>query len=107
MRRRVLAVSPSATTTGWASTRLGADETSRTTTAGVIAMADDDRAIREKLDEEFLMACPRGHTSLRPAETTPTVYCKTCGRAYEFDDLHDRRHEALPEQGADDGSAHR
>lgn len=53
-------------------------------------MPTDEAAVRRKLDEEYRMACPRGHTSLRPAATTPTAYCKTCGRAYGFDELVDR-----------------
>lgn len=62
-------------------------------------MTVDERAIRRKLAEEYRMACPRGHTSLHPAETTPTVYCKTCGRAYGFDELLDRQHRRRPDAG--------
>lgn len=66
----------------------------------MIVVAADEREIRRKLDEEYRMACPRGHTSLHPAETTPTAYCKTCGRAYDFAALRDRRHDVVPERGA-------
>lgn len=40
---------------------------------------------------EYRMACPAGHTSLQPAETTPTAYCQICGQAYPFDELVDRQ----------------
>lgn len=51
----------------------------------------DEREIREKLAEEYRMACPRGHTRLRPARTTATAYCRTCGQSYGFEELRDRR----------------
>ena len=54
-------------------------------------MSTDEGRIREKLASEYRMACPRGHTSLHPAETTATAYCRTCGRSYHFDELVDRR----------------
>jgi hypothetical protein len=48
-------------------------------------------AIREKLATDYRMACPRGHTSLDPAQTTPTAYCRSCARSYAFEALVDRR----------------
>lgn len=54
-------------------------------------MSTDAVRIREKLAAEYRMACPEGHTSLDPADTTATAYCQICGRAYSFDVLVDRR----------------
>lgn len=54
-------------------------------------MSNDGYRIREKLASDYRIACPHGHTSLSPAETTPTAYCQTCGRSYQFDELVDRR----------------
>lgn len=54
-------------------------------------MVRDATAVRKKLAREYRMACPHGHTSLQPAETIPTAYCQTCGRAYSFDELRDKR----------------
>lgn len=69
----------------------------------VVRVSEDEQAVRRKLDEEYRMACPRGHTSLHPAETTSTAYCKTCGRAYDFAELCDRRHDGVPERGLSGG----
>jgi hypothetical protein len=57
----------------------------------VDTVSNDGYRIREKLASDYRIACPRGHTSLAAAETTPTAYCQTCGRAYRFDELVDRR----------------
>ena len=56
-------------------------------------MSNDGYRIREKLASDYRIACPQGHTSLSAAETTPTAYCQTCGRAYQFDALVDRQQE--------------
>lgn len=57
-------------------------------------MPTDDHRIREKLVTDYRMACPRGHTSLQAAETTPTAYCQMCERAYAFEELTDRSVES-------------
>ena len=56
-------------------------------------MSNDGYRIREKLVSEYRIACPQGHTSLSPAETTRTAYCQMCGRAYPFEELVDRQQE--------------
>lgn len=56
-------------------------------------MAPEATPVREKLATEYRMACPHGHTSLQPAETTPTVYCQMCERSYAFAELVDRRRD--------------
>lgn len=53
-------------------------------------MAADERRIERLLEEDYRVACPQGHVSLEPAATTPTVYCRSCGRAYRYEELHDR-----------------
>lgn len=53
-------------------------------------METDHRRIERLLEEEYRIACPRGHISLEPAATTPTVYCRSCGRAYRYEELRDR-----------------
>lgn len=57
-------------------------------------MANETERVRERLASPYRMACPRGHTSLRVAETTPSAYCQMCDRSYAFDDLVDRRLES-------------
>ena len=59
-------------------------------------MPTDGGRVREKLATDYRMACPEGHTSLAPAETTPTAYCQTCGQSYPFEALLDRRFDADP-----------
>jgi len=56
----------------------------------VVGVATDHRRIERLLEQEYRIACPRGHVSLEPAATTPTVYCRSCGCAYDYDDLRDR-----------------
>ncbi len=54
-------------------------------------MSTDEGRIRERLAVDYRIACPEGHTSLEPARTTATAYCRTCRRSYDFDELVDRR----------------
>lgn len=61
-------------------------------------MASDGYRIREKLASDYRITCPHGHTTLSAAETTPTAYCQTCGRAYPFGELVDRRWDEIPDQ---------
>lgn len=64
-------------------------------------MSTDADRIREKFTSDYRMACPHGHTSLSPAETTPTAYCQTCGRSYRFDQLRDRSLEPGDDEVSD------
>lgn len=66
---------------------------SRPSDREVATVSNDGYRIREKLVSDYRIACPRGHTSLSPAETTRTAYCQTCGRAYPFEGLVDRQCE--------------
>ncbi|SFS05802.1 hypothetical protein SAMN05216559_2923 [Halomicrobium zhouii] len=54
-------------------------------------MSNNGYRIREKLDSEYRIVCPSGHTSLSAAETTETAYCRACGRSYPFEELVDQR----------------
>jgi hypothetical protein len=42
-------------------------------------------------DEDWRIACPRGHVRLQPADSTPTAYCESCERSYDWDALVDRK----------------
>jgi hypothetical protein len=57
----------------------------------VVSVTAERQELREKLATDYRMACPRGHTSLDPAATTPTAYCRSCGQSYAFETLVDRR----------------
>jgi hypothetical protein len=53
-------------------------------------MTADQRRLRSLLADDYRVACPRGHVSLEPASTTPTAYCRSCGRAYDYAELRVR-----------------
>lgn len=50
-------------------------------------MNAEQRRVRSLLAEDYRVTCPRGHVSLEPAATTPTAYCRSCGRSYHYDAL--------------------
>jgi hypothetical protein len=53
-------------------------------------MDADQRRVGHLLAEEYRVECPRGHVSLEPAATTPTAYCRSCGRSYDYAELRVR-----------------
>lgn len=54
-------------------------------------MGSEKLTVREKFREEYRIACPKDHTSLRPSKTTPTAYCRICEQSYRFEELSDKR----------------
>jgi hypothetical protein len=53
-------------------------------------MVDPD-AVDDLVADPYRVACPRGHTALVPAETSPSAYCRTCAQSYPATELIDRR----------------
>lgn len=51
---------------------------------------EEQRETRQKLQQEWRMSCPEGHTQLN-LMMVPTVYCIECKCAYDYEDLVDRR----------------
>lgn len=49
----------------------------------------EQREIRQKLQQEWRMACLKGHVSLE-LQMVPSVYCLICERAYAYEELVDR-----------------
>lgn len=52
--------------------------------------------LSDLLADPYRVACPRGHTALKPAKTTASAYCRTCRESYHATELIDRRHEPDP-----------
>jgi len=48
-----------------------------------------ERIPRTKLNEDYRIRCPEGHTSLVVSKEKPTAFCKVCSRTYEHADLVD------------------
>lgn len=42
-------------------------------------------------DEPWRVACPEGHTGLRPLTEAEMAYCQRCRRSYAYEELVDRK----------------
>ncbi|WP_135363342.1 hypothetical protein [Halosimplex halophilum] len=49
--------------------------------------------LADLLADPYRVACPNGHTALKPAATTPSAYCRSCRESYHASELVDRRSE--------------
>lgn len=59
----------------------------------------------QTFDDDYRVACPHGHTSLQPAETTETAYCHQCSRSYSYEELVDKKTDAGTTGGVGKGGA--
>lgn len=49
----------------------------------------EQREIREKLQQQWRMACPAAHTQFE-LQKVPSVYCYECNSAYAYEELVER-----------------